>query len=48
MQGEMVVAVSFPDLGALQRWNASPEYQDIIALREASSQQVMTAYGPMD
>ncbi|MBW4706598.1 DUF1330 domain-containing protein [Roseobacter sp. YSTF-M11] len=45
--GDMVVVVSFPDLEALQRWHASPEYREIIALRDASSDQVMTAYGPM-
>ncbi|WP_170831355.1 DUF1330 domain-containing protein [Jannaschia faecimaris] len=46
--GEMVVVVSFPDLETLKRWNASPEYQELVALRDSSSVQTMTAYGPMD
>lgn len=48
MNGDMVVVVSFPDFDTMQRWNASPEYQAITALRDASSDQVMTAYVPMD
>lgn len=48
LQGDMVVVVSFPDLETLERWNASPEYQEIVALRDASSVQVMTAYGPLE
>ena len=42
--GQMVVVAEFPDLDALRRWNASPEYQALIPLREAASDQVMTAY----
>lgn len=46
--GTMVVVVGFPDIDALERWNNSLEYQDIVALRDSSSVQVMTAYGPLE
>jgi uncharacterized protein (DUF1330 family) len=42
--GPLVVVVSFPDIETLHRWNASPEYQDLIPLRDKSSVQTMTAY----
>ncbi|WP_108880766.1 DUF1330 domain-containing protein [Anderseniella sp. Alg231-50] len=44
MAGPMVVVAEFPDMETLRRWNSSPEYQDIVALREQSSVQVMNAY----
>ena len=46
--GTMVVIAEFPDIEALQRWNTSPEYEEIVALRESCSEQVMTAYDMMD
>ncbi|MEM9393748.1 MAG: DUF1330 domain-containing protein [Pseudomonadota bacterium] len=46
--GDVVVVVSFPDIETLKRWNASPEYQSLVALRDASSEQVMTAYRSAD
>ncbi len=42
--GERVVVAEFPDLAALQRWHASPEYQALIALRDAGAEVVLTAY----
>ncbi len=46
--GSVVVVVGFPSVAALESWNSSPEYQEIVALRDASSVQVMTAYGPLE
>ena len=42
--GPMVVVAEFPDIETLRRWNSSPEYRAIVALREKSSTQVMNAY----
>ncbi|MGE5714094.1 MAG: DUF1330 domain-containing protein [Betaproteobacteria bacterium] len=42
--GERVVVAEFPDLDALMRWHESPEYQSLIALREAGAEVVLTAY----
>jgi len=42
--GPMVVVAEFPDMETLSRWNASPEYKEIVELRDQSSVQVMTAY----
>lgn len=42
--GERIVIAEFPDLESLQRWHASPEYQALIALREAGADVVLTAY----
>ena len=42
--GERVVVAEFADLAALQRWHASPEYQALIALRDAGAEVVLTAY----
>lgn len=42
--GERIVIAEFPDLESLQRWHASPEYQALIALREAGAEVVLTAY----
>ena len=44
--GERVVVAEFPDLEALQRWHESPEYQSLIALRDAGAEVVLTAYQP--
>jgi uncharacterized protein (DUF1330 family) len=42
--GERVVVGEFPDLAALQRWHDSPEYQALVALRDAGADVVLTAY----
>ena len=42
--GERVVVAEFPDVESLQRWHDSPEYQALIALREAGAEVVLTAY----
>lgn len=34
---DRVVIVEFPDMAALDNWYTSPEYQPLIALRQASS-----------
>ncbi len=40
----MVVIAQFPDHDALNKWHEDPEYADLIPLREASSEQIMTTY----
>jgi len=42
--GDRVVVAEFPDLAALEGWHASPEYQALIALRDAGADVVLTAY----
>lgn len=42
--GPLVVVAEFPDMETLRRWNASPEYQEIVELRQSSSVQIMNAY----
>lgn len=42
--GDQIVVAEFPDLAALERWHASPQYQALIALREAGADVVLTAY----
>lgn len=42
--GERVVVAEFPDMAALRAWHDSPEYQALVALREAGAQVVLTAY----
>jgi uncharacterized protein (DUF1330 family) len=42
--GDRVVVAEFEDLDALMRWHESPEYQSLIALREAGADVVLTAY----
>ncbi len=42
--GERVVVAEFADLDALQRWHDSPDYQSLIALRDAGAEVVLTAY----
>lgn len=46
--GELVVIAKFPDLETVERWHTSPEYTEIIPLRESGSVQVMTAYEVLD
>jgi uncharacterized protein (DUF1330 family) len=42
--GERVVVAEFADLDALMRWHESPEYQSLIAMRDAGAEVVLTAY----
>ena len=42
--GERVVAAEFDDTAALRRWHDSNEYQQLIALRDAGADVVLTAY----
>jgi len=42
--GERVVVAKFADLAALRAWHDSPEYQALVALREAGAEVVLTAY----
>jgi len=42
--GDRVVVAEFPDLDALLRWHESPEYQSLVALRDAGAEVVLTAY----
>ncbi len=39
-----IVIAKFPDLETLERWYASDAYAELIPLREAASDQRMTAY----
>lgn len=42
--GERVVVAQFESLAALRAWHDSPEYQALIALRDAGADVVLTAY----
>lgn len=42
--GDRVVVAEFADLDELLRWHESPEYQSLIALRDAGAEVVLTAY----
>jgi uncharacterized protein (DUF1330 family) len=42
--GQRVVVVEFPDLDSLRRWHESPQYQELIALRNQGAEVVLTAY----
>jgi uncharacterized protein (DUF1330 family) len=42
--GERVVVAEFADMTALRAWHDSPEYQALIALRDAGAEVVLTAY----
>lgn len=41
---QMVVIAKFPDHVALSKWDADPDYVDLIPVRDASSDQIMTTY----
>ena len=41
---QLLVIVRFPDRAVLEEWHSSPEYQELIPLREAGSDQIMTFY----
>ena len=42
-QPERVVIIEFPDMAALKAWYHSPEYQPLIALRQASAKDMLIA-----
>jgi uncharacterized protein (DUF1330 family) len=42
--GERVVVAQFDSLAALRAWHDSPEYQALVALRDAGAEVVLTAY----
>ena len=42
--GEHIVVAEFDNIAALRRWHDSPEYQQLIALRDAGADVVLTAY----
>lgn len=42
--GERIVVARFESLAALQAWHDSPDYQALVALREAGAEVVLTAY----
>jgi uncharacterized protein (DUF1330 family) len=42
--GERIVVARFDSLAALTAWHESPEYQALVALREAGAEVVLTAY----
>ena len=41
---ELVVVIEFPDMGSLNAWYNSPEYQPLIALRRESTSDLSMAY----
>ena len=41
---QMVVIARFPDAASIDAWHASPEYQELIPLREKGSEQVIVTY----
>ena len=41
---QSVAIVKFPDLGALNRWYESREYQEIIPLRDKAAKMKITSY----
>ena len=44
--GERIVVIEFPDVQAAQRWHESPEYQSLVASRDAGAEVVLTVYQP--
>jgi len=40
-QPERVVVIEFPNMAALNAWYQSPEYQPLIALRQAAASDVL-------
>jgi len=42
--GERIVVVRFGSMAALRAWHDSPEYQALIAQREAGAEVVLAAY----
>ncbi len=46
-KGPLAIVVEFPSVKNVREWHQSPEYQDIIALREASSIQSINTYSTL-
>jgi len=44
---QMVLVIGFGSMDVLNNWHSSPEYQALIPLREAGSDQHMVAYEGM-
>ena len=42
--GESLVVIEFPDAEAARRWHDSPEYQSLVARRDAGADVVLTIY----
>ena len=42
--GESIVVIEFPDVQAAHRWHESPEYQALVARRDAGADVVLTVY----
>jgi uncharacterized protein (DUF1330 family) len=42
--GERIVVARFESMAALRAWHDSPEYQALVALREAGAEVVLSAY----
>lgn len=42
--GERIVVARFESMEALRAWHDSPEYQALVALREAGAEVVLSAY----
>ena len=42
--GESIVVIEFSDVQAAGRWHASPEYQSLVARRDAGAEVVLTIY----
>jgi uncharacterized protein (DUF1330 family) len=42
--GDRIVVVEFADVASARRWHDSPEYQSLIALRDAAADVVLTIY----
>ena len=42
--GESIVVIEFPDTQAARRWHDSPEYQSLVARRDAGAEVVLTIY----
>lgn len=45
---DRVVIAKFPDIETLDRWYKSPEYAELVPLRDAASDMRMTAYSIPD
>ncbi len=41
---QMTVVVRFPSLARLDEWHDSPEYQELVALRDEGAEMTMTSY----
>lgn len=44
--GDRIVVIEFPDVASATRWHDSPEYQQLIGVRDAGAEVVLTVYQP--